>query len=484
MPQSLQCPRCNGSVTVDESAAGQRVQCPHCDQAFVAPGVATSKNDDDDWLTLKDEPAQANPAQPTGAPTNPPPAAPNLSAEDQAVLSEFTQDLDEFTAEIDAPPPAAKPLDPPPPQSSGMAAMMGGPAPARPATPAKPARTSSEYRVRCHLCGTFTYVKPAQTGATIKCSDCHSPIIVPPPPKEKTKPDLDPEDAQTFALEARAAERKDPFQRSADDLLEEAAREDDDNDDAIYTDTPSVKEWASRVFGIFLDPGVLAHWLILSTFAGLPTYFALGFESPILMLGLFPAGFFLGTIVVSCGFAILQSVANEEDTVSEWPVFDVYGWISQLFGVFSAAFVAAVPALVITQFIFKGSLIGVGLTMFSIYSLFPIVLLSMLDMQSPFIPFSAEVARSFTKCEEAWGGFYFSSGMLFVGLFLMFMFITALANIQISAIITIFLSIAATFIYFAMIGRLAYSIGHVTNAPPMENDINRSQPARTRDGSV
>ena len=158
----------------------------------------------------------------------------------------------------------------------------------------------------------------------------------------------------------------------------------------------------------------------------MPAFLALSIESEILWLGLFPGGLFLGALVVSCGIAILQSVANQEKSVSEWPVFDPWGWFGQLFVALAAAMVAAIPAWAFSQLIIGPGLISAGVTMFSIYVVFPFVVLSMLDMQSPFMPVSAEVVRSFSKCEEAWGGFYFSSGVLFITLFLIFGLVSSL----------------------------------------------------------
>ena len=58
MPQSLQCPRCNGSVRVPDKAAGRRVKCPHCQGTFLAPGIDLTKHDnEEDWLSL-DEPTR------------------------------------------------------------------------------------------------------------------------------------------------------------------------------------------------------------------------------------------------------------------------------------------------------------------------------------------------------------------------------------------------------------------------------------------
>ncbi|TWU48392.1 hypothetical protein [Rubripirellula reticaptiva] len=112
--------------------------------------------------------------------------------------------------------------------------------------------------------------------------------------------------------------------------------------------------------------------------------------------------------------------------------------------------------------------------MFSVYTLFPFVLLSMMDMGSPFVPFSAEVACSVTKCQESWGGFYFSSGLLFVCLFLLLASLSTMTP-PVGAVIAIVAVIGIAFTYFAMIGRLAYSIGQAVNDPPMKNDIDRSR---------
>ncbi|MCG8650051.1 MAG: hypothetical protein MI861_09465, partial [Pirellulales bacterium] len=149
----------------------------------------------------------------------------------------------------------------------------------------------------------------------------------------------------------------------------------------------------------------------------------------------------------------------------------------------AATMVAVIPAWAIAQFAFGPSLLAVAFTMFSIYLLFPFVILSMLDMESPFVPFSAEVARSVTKCEEAWGGFYFSSGLLFFGLFLVFAMATAMTG-AVGAVIAVFAGIAITFTYFSMIGRLAYAIGQAVNAPPVKHEIDRGRPSRTRDGTL
>jgi DNA-directed RNA polymerase subunit M/transcription elongation factor TFIIS len=426
-------------------------------------------------------------------------SGPGLSAEDEAALAEFSGELDDFLSSQESPLPKSPP--PKSPSESGSASdlfddlppMMPVAAPptgvplSKPAAAAKPVEYESEYRVKCLVCGSILYAKAEQAGRTVTCSDCHSPVKVPPPPKKKQKPDIDLETAETFQLDqTETRPRRDPFQRSAEELLAAASQEEEEASSgrSTYEDVPSVSEWFRNVFGVFLDPGVIAHWIGLSVLAAVPAFLALSMESPILILGLFPLGFFLGAVVVSCGFAILQSVANEEPSVSEWPVFDPVGWIGQLFVAIAAALVAAVPAWALASLVFGSSLMSLAITMLSVYALFPFVVLSMLDMQTPLVPFSSEVARSITKCEEAWGGFYFSSGVLFAGMFLFFVMMSSLFATPVAVVPSIFVGVGGAFVYFSMIGRLAYAIGQSVNAPPMKNDVDRNQPARRHDGSL
>ena len=83
------------------------------------------------------------------------------------------------------------------------------------------------------------------------------------------------------------------------------------------------------------------------------------------------------------------------------------------------------------------------------------------------------MARSINKCEEAWGGFYFSSGLLFVGLFLAFA-VAAGSSPAVAAVTSIVMGIGVTFAYFSMIGRLAFAIGQVVNGPTKKNETDGS----------
>ncbi|TWU24447.1 hypothetical protein Pla52o_23740 [Novipirellula galeiformis] len=502
MPLSLICPRCSKSVSIPESSAGSRISCPHCDQAFLAPGLsATTADDADDWLTLDSDPLPTlKPATPLAAASNPVPAA--ISPAEEALLAEFTSELDEFTSAIESVPkpqvtaksnrvtpgglpnlsklPAGTPASAAKASDSldgvielGSESIVGDEFdPGAELGPKKtPVEYATEYRVTCMTCGSQRMAHAKQAGKSITCNDCHSPIRVPSPPRVAKKVVIDMDNAPTFAFGASqvgaAGRRDDPYRKSAQQLLEEASRVQQTtykHDD----DIPKISEWLASIFGIFLDVGVLAHWVGLSLFASVPAIVALTSGARVLEIALVPAGIVFGAVVTSCGYAILQSVANGETKVSEWPVVDPFGWLENLVVVFSAAGFAIIPVYGIAQLIFGQSLITVALTMLSLYTLFPFVLLSMLDMNSALSPFSAEVARSVNRAQEAWGGLYFTAAIMFFGLFLMYTIASSLP-VAVAAVAGIFLTVAMAFVYFAMIGRLAYAIGQEISEPSKGN---------------
>ncbi len=532
MPLSLICPRCSKSVSVPDSSAGLRVSCPHCAQAFLAPGLsATASDDADDWLTLDTDPvptdkpttlktAELSPHLPSSARpssdalprpsaaggTSPKPAPSgksqpprSISPEEDALLAEFTSELDEFTSAIESVPKpktggsgGGDPYGLRPPLSKPPVGTPR-PVPARPGsddevielgdenivddemdlaaelgTKKTPVEYATEYRVQCLTCGSQRMVQASQAGKTITCNDCHSPIRVRQPPRVPKKVVIDIENAATFAFEASQVSssdrRSDPYRKSAQQLLDEASRV-EATVQKYDEDIPSISGWLASIFGIFRDVGVLAHWVALSLVASVPAIIALASEVRVLQIALVPAGIVFGVVVVSCGYAILQSIANGEDKVSEWPVFDPMGWLENLIVVFSAAGFAIIPVYGIAQFVFGQSLITAALTMLSLYTFFPFVLLSMLDANSPLTPFSAEVARSVTRAQEAWGGLYFTAAIMFFALFLTYAVSSTMPS-PVAAVGGIFLTVAMAFVYFAMIGRLAFAIGQEVSEPP------------------
>lgn len=471
MTHALQCPRCGRQVTVAEDTPDNRARCPHCERSFVIPGApAGVAVDDDDWLSdeLPEPTASFRPPRPSvpqddtlPGGTSPPGGSKGLKEDSMPgrdVSSSGGFDKGDGGGAN--------------PRSGAGDRATGKHGGAAAGSRALPIEHETEYRVRCSVCGSVTYAKATQAGQAVKCHDCHTTIKIPPPPKKKVKPVFDAEEGESYRFEERPAAKRpdDPFRKSAEELLRQASDSDEDEPEPDF-DIPRIRDWAASVFGIFVQPAVMVHWIVLSLFGGGAAFVALSIGSPILTMGLFPTGVFFGAIVVACGFAILESVSNGEESVEEWPVMlDPTEWLGSLVVAISAIGLVGIPAWVLGQFVFSAGLAAVFVTMGAIYLLFPFVLLSMLDMQSIFTPFSAEVSRSVSRCHESWGWLYFSSAVLFGALFLMFVTAT-LFTPPVAALLCVIAAVGVTFLYFAMLGRLAYQIGQSLNAAPMENDI-------------
>ncbi|WP_052336151.1 zinc ribbon domain-containing protein [Rhodopirellula sallentina] len=505
----VQCPQCKTAVGVPDDAGGSRVNCPHCGQAFIVPGFAggtgyttgssggssgggpagtQNDDDDDDWLKL---------ASPTPKPSSKSSAP---KAADPPVDAGNSNDASDDDWDLDLPE-----LQPATPRKPAMdAALPDDPlfddaaetdesvwSEAEPAADDDIASTfeerapgtnsdgdeilyKKEYRVRCNNCGTLTTVTAQQAGKQVRCRDCHSMVRVPQPPRveRKAKIDMEAAPAFQFAQSTSTVENRpdDPFRKSASELLAAASKVEKDEPKPDL-DVPRIRDWAASVFGIFLQIGVVAHWLILSTMASVIAFVALAIDSPMLVVGLFTAGGFFAAVVLACGFTIMQSVANEEESVTEWPVtLEPAEWIAPLIFCFAAAGLSYGPGWFLGYVTFGNGLTTICLSMISTFLIFPFVLLSMLDMQNVFVPFSPDVGRSVTRCEEAWGGFYFSSGIVFFATFLIFACASLLAP-PAAAVLGIFTAVFAVFVYFAMLGRLASSVGQSVNADAKENDI-------------
>ncbi|MEP3931894.1 hypothetical protein, partial [Rhodopirellula bahusiensis] len=400
------------------------------------------------------------------------------------------ESVSSFPGAGEAATPAAKDsmVDPLFSQAAALAASASKPKPPASDEPvAHNVEYEENFRVRCPVCATMMNVTSAQSGKQIRCHDCHKSIKVPPAPRKKKKVVIDMDRAQSFQFNETAVTQSDrpadPFRKSAQELLAQAARVEEE-EPAPDLDVPKISDWAKAVFGVFGQFSVTVHWLILSSIAAVIAFIAIasGFDAALKFL--FPAGIVYGAMVLACGFTILQSVSNDEESVSDWPLtLEPMEWLAPTAFCFAAVGLTGGPGWLIGTLAFGQNLATVCLTMLSVFLLFPFVLLSMLDMQNMFVPFSPEVGRSVTRCEEAWGGFYLSAALIFFGAFLIF-FMASLFPPVAAAVVCIFVGTAGTFIYFAMLGRLAKAIGQSVNDQPRDNDIDEVREAeRAREAS-
>ncbi|WP_149495968.1 zinc ribbon domain-containing protein [Roseiconus lacunae] len=522
MTQIVHCPKCQSAVSIQAEQAGTRVQCPSCQKIFLAPavlGAGGASEEDEDWLSLAPpEPTKSHPKS-TG-PTVPPSISPapsdsmqsgggakrdqveSLSAAD---LADEDSDNPFASIETSSPnPPSGDEDDPftmapvsqrpvsdqpftdlfaadqsdasdpfaslPELESFGAPkAGSGSGSQSMPAAREPKIEYEDEYRIRCPICESMLVVKASQSGQTVRCGDCHGKVKVGPPPRKRKKTEAPSiESAATFRFTETTSKGRpaDPMKRSAEELLEEASREEPDEEQKLSMafDTPSVASWMRAVFGIFLDVGVIVHLLGLSVILAVPA--AIISPYPTLSVIFVPLALLGITLTVSCGFAVLFSVANDADRVEDWPTVDPAAWFETLWLVIAATAISVGPAYVISTLVSAPPILVISLVMFCVYAVFPIVLLSMLDMQTVTMPFSADVSKSLTRCQDDWGIFYFSTGVLFAALFGYFVFAP---QSPMGIGIGIVFSIMAVFVYFAILGRLAVAISGVVELGALDN---------------
>jgi hypothetical protein len=372
-----------------------------------------------------------------------------------------------------------------------------------------PARTTEEFGIECGLCGTRLYATPDKIGRHLTCPDCHSDVLVK-PPKIRSKPTASPPDedetGDTFTLsepvqrpqttcltntsweatseettEAEASPSADgagPRASSLGGVMAAQARqflakakaelEDRERGRVKLPERP----FATGVISFLFDPHAAVRWLALTLMLQvlvtlLKYVILLGSSASILqmaamMLSMVAALFGLAFVftAAACFLAILQDTANGHDKIEQWPGVNFLDWMMDGFYVVNGLFAAAVPGVLIGQIpacagapsffpVLGGTL--------SFVALFPVLVLSMCDQQSPLSIASPAVWRSLLEARPLWTKFYLiSSGMTFAAL--LALGVMVVSPFLVSALVGAFV-IAVAMVYFRLLGRLACCLG-------------------------
>lgn len=319
----------------------------------------------------------------------------------------------------------------------------GTAAPPPPAPPAKePSKKAAaldpanqQYRVPCPSCGTPQYVTLAKKGRSVRCPDCFLEFKIPAPPPD-WKPTGKPAHTNwgTGLAEQSTAETEKDAARSraqADDYLRKAEQElDEDDIDNMYSGDFDTQSFMRRTFGFCYDTPALfqvvvyslvfalifsiIQWCVIKVVEGEKSYAMIsGIGGPLLfILTAFPM--FAGAMTM------LESVANGQLRVREWPGFSFFDHVGELLLFGAAVAGSALPGFLLGGFIANAAgmpwMVVFG-TMFTTFLTFPIILLSMLDNESMFNPFSPDVFKSLSSGYEAWGVYYLKT---FVAYFIVF----------------------------------------------------------------
>lgn len=490
------CPKCNQRLRAASRLAGQRLVCPKCEQSVKVPGIAASKNDDANWLDLEApappvapvvnnsstisldedifsvEPPSPKEAAPTpkssaskspAAKPIPQPSSATDSAVPKIAPDTASAPTPKSTSKADTSPTLAPPSIPPDdddlptlapvtPSSSGSdfasdlfasirledlppptAASTGRKPSSSDAMEAKTETHDAEYRITCRTCGTPQYVPLRKQGKSIRCPDCHSEFVIPPPPpnwnpKAKTSKAAGKQVDHEVTLAADtgpAPEMPEPTRKSAHEYLSNAeqATLDEQMDKMYVTSDFDSQEFMQKNFAIFRDVSVWFYTFALGMLTGiamavfLTLHSSFGEKVPAIAIDI--GGLIVGIVVVSVhfffGYALVDAGAHHRTSARYWPL----GSLGQVLGdgkpVLVASFLSAAPGLALGTLILLAGLSTVIATIpvfLSFCGLFPIVLLSMLNNQSISTPFSQKVIASINLAKEEWGAAYFKIGIV------------------------------------------------------------------------
>lgn len=298
-----------------------------------------------------------------------------------------------------------------------------------------------EYRITCTACGTAQYVRLSLKGSKIKCPDCFLEFKVPPPPpgwtgKKKPKLQLTNEDIPLAAVEQlNHAQTLESQRTRASHILEKAQQQVSDEDlERLYDGDFDTAGFVQRTFGFLRDPIAVAHIIgfaiVFAMLFALGQFAANNLESGIgraVLLMVAIGGPVIGLLfampMLSGGLALLESVANGQKRVTEWPGFNLFDNFGDIAAILSALLGSMVPGFLIGSYL-GGDEPGAGRIqiagmMFTTFALFPVVLLSMLDNGSVFAPLSSAVFRSFREAAESWAGYYLKTFMAFSSVMLL-----------------------------------------------------------------
>lgn len=193
------------------------------------------------------------------------------------------------------------------------------------------------------------------------------------------------------------------------------------------------------------------HLLVLAAFLSVPVGITvsdtkLGFATfPFMAIGF--------SLAMTCGLALIQSIANAEKNVEEWPTIDLYAWLESCLIVGSALVCSVTPSLFLATLVTAETLVTVSLMLVGAHLLFPFFILSILETQSVFAPVSLDVAQSWKRCWKECRQFYVLAGSI---LGLAPLYFAMVPRNPVTAGIGAAICVLITFLYAALLGRFAF----------------------------
>ncbi len=184
------------------------------------------------------------------------------------------------------------------------------------------------------------------------------------------------------------------------------------------------------------------------------------------------------TAAAVCGLTILQDTAHGYDKVQQWPGRNFVDWMFDAIYVFNPLWLAALPGLLLGQVPFwlgvSGQRPALLLGVVSVWGLFPMLLLSVVESGSALNLWSQAIFRQFRAHRTLVKPLYLVSAGLVLGGLLAFHFLTRTwFPLRVLGAVGVNL---AVWLYFRLLGRLAGLMGNPSDSAESATGARHSAP--------
>jgi DNA-directed RNA polymerase subunit M/transcription elongation factor TFIIS len=298
-------------------------------------------------------------------------------------------------------------------------------------------------RVICHRCGTMMYAEEDQVGGQLVCPDCRSTVSIPrpAPPRKPIDVMADAADGYPLAQPVEIGIRPpSPWASPSPSRLNETPslaektlpdnEESPDRDVELHFRAGSERRSLTRfpfLIGTFtfpFAPGTRAYTVLLAIWSATTVWLA--FESMRLSnaagLSIFVGGMFVAAAVLSvtglfafasaCALAVVRDTADTCETIQTWPGMEFIDWLTEPLLMINAYAASLAPGAAVAWILAQYAEPNRAAMPVSMFILFPLVCLSMLETGSPLGAFSWPVFRSLWQAWWGWIRFYLVAALL------------------------------------------------------------------------
>jgi len=470
----FRCRRCFARLTAAKDRAGSKLRCPRCQLMLTVPAETSAECQGAEY-SLNGAGRTSAAADRQYVSVACPVCKTLMHAGEEEVGREMT--CPDCGTAVIVPPP--RPKRPP---GKPATAAPGEIYPLREAEEGSSAAPPAERRyiaVHCPVCNTLMHATEEQIGRQIVCPDCETRTLVPRPPRSNAKrSSADFRVGADDIYDAGQPIETPRYEVGADYRQSNPAVEgtlsvgpDRQSDSADLALSPPRRPLLSGVFGFPFSTGARGRWLGLSVgalLAMLPAAAAFSLAAGpgagygsigpwIMALALSGTAALLGlgwAAVMAVDFlTILRDTSYGYEKIENWPRGACVDWVGEAFYVLDALGIGMLLSLAVGRGL---GMLGAPVGMFTaigLWLLFPILLLSMLETNSPLNPLSRPVWLSLVLRWKVWAMFYAETAALFVA----FGFLPAvLIAVPPLAILAPLLLVAVLMIYARLLGRLTW----------------------------